>query len=550
MIHLVSSVFAGSASKWIAATVNIVFALLTLWMVRKILYLFGCDDKEMDLISIFLILSPGIIQNLSFFRMYVMVMFMVALCTYWILKSFDTKRTVKFYAGISIIAIVGTLTHYYFLIYLFFISLFFGLYLLFNRKFVDAVKYILSMLVAGGGCYIIFPAMIKHIFDGYRGKQAFENINTDISVYWDRLKTVWSLVNKDLFGGCLMIVICICCFVYVAWGGKPKRDSQKLWMWGCMGGACIGYFMLVAKIAAYTVARYMYPIYAVALVFVLLALKRFLDLVIGGELRISIMLWAVVLGVMISGGYKDVYWEFLYLNSDALLETAASYREVDCLYAYKSGEQWKLQSNYMEVKNYRRAIFFENSVDQLAEMQDLCKESEFVLYIVDCDAEAVISQIMKLCPQINAYDKLGSYAYATSYHLYGKDIVSDKGYLKNYDQTLYLNCEEEKGNICVSEDETLVMTLKSMESDYYNLYLQNGVVDLEYGVLAEGQNIQKFWSNGTDAQKWNLAENADGTVTIYAYNSNYCLTYDDAGNIVIGSYNQDDARQKWWFQSE
>ncbi len=47
-----------------------------------------------------------------------------------------------------------------------------------------------------------------------------------------------------------------------------------------------------------------------------------------------------------------------------------------------------------------------------------------------------------------------------------------------------------------------------------------------------------------------LAENADGTVTIYAYSSNYCLTYDDTGNIFIGGYSPDDVRQKWWFQVE
>lgn len=217
-----------------------------------------------------------------------------------------------------------------------------------------------------------------------------------------------------------MIVICVCCFAYVAWADKQKRDSQKLWMWYCMGGACIGYFLLVAKIAVYAVARYMYPIYAVALVLVLLALKRFLDLVLKGYSRTNIMIWAVVLGVMISCAYKDVRWEFLYLDSDELLEKAASYKDVDCLYVYKAGEQWKAQSSYMEVRNYRRAVFFENNVDQLVKLQDLCKESEFVLYIVDCDAETVISQIMNLCPQINAYDKMGRYIYATSYHLYSK----------------------------------------------------------------------------------------------------------------------------------
>lgn len=176
-VHLVSSIFAGSCSKWIAGSVNVAFILFTLWMVRKILCLFECDEKEINLISIFFIVSTGMMNVVSFLRMYVMAMFMVTLCAWWLLSFIEKKRTLKFYVGMTLIAVCGALTHYYFLLYLFFLSLIFGLYLIVNRKFSDAIKYIASMLVAGGGSCLIFPAMLQHIFlGGYRGEQSFENL--------------------------------------------------------------------------------------------------------------------------------------------------------------------------------------------------------------------------------------------------------------------------------------------------------------------------------------------------------------------------------------
>lgn len=292
----------------------------------------------------------------------------------------------------------------------------------------------------------------------------------------------------------------------------------------------------------------MYPIYAVAMVFVILGIKRLLDFILREHIEGTVLLWALVLGIMTYGGFKNCTWPTLYLSSETLLEKAATFENVTCLYVYERGNSWKVGCNYLEVKNYKQVAFFEDNVDALSTMYDLCKEDEFVLYIIGHDAESTISQIMKYCPQINAYDKLGSFGYATSYHLYGKDIVAERGYLTNFDRTLYLGCQED-GNLYTSETEELLMTLQPKGADYYNLYIQNTVMDLDHGVLAEGQNIQKFEPNGTDAQKWKLVENDDGSVTIYTYNSTeYCLTYDDARNVCLGKYNPEDARQKWWFQ--
>lgn len=177
LVHIISSIFIDSCSKWIAGAINIAFLLLTFLMMRKILCLFECDEKEKDLISIFFIISTGMMNATSYLRMYVMAMFMVTLCAWWILRSVNEERSVKFYVSMAVLAVCGALTHYYFLLYLFFISLFFGLYLIINRKFLDAVKYIVAMLVAGGGSCLIFPAMLQHIFmGGYRGEESFEKL--------------------------------------------------------------------------------------------------------------------------------------------------------------------------------------------------------------------------------------------------------------------------------------------------------------------------------------------------------------------------------------
>lgn len=491
-VHIISSIFVGSCSKWIAGAVNIAFMLLSLWMVRKIIYIFDCTEQEKDLISTFFVFSVGMMNATSFLRMYVMTMFMVTLCAWWLLNFVDQKRTIKFYVGMTVIAVCGTLTHYYFLLYLFFISFFFGLYLLANKRILDAVKYIVSMFVAGGVSYLIFPAMPRHIFLGGRGEQSFDNFRGGIDSYWNQLKAFWKFIDNDLFGGYLLAIVCICCFLLIASSVKEKRVSaptNKKWMWLLLGGPCICYFLLVAKIAVYITERYMYPIYAVAMVFVVLAVKSFFDSILHDYLKGRVFLWAMVLGIMTFGCYKNCTWPTLYRSTDALLKKSASYQDVSCLYVYKRVNSWKLQPSYMEVKNYKSVVFFEDNIDELIEMYDLCKEEDFVLYVVDCNAESIISQIMEYCPQINAYEKLGSYGYATSYYLYGKDLISDTGYLRSFDKTFYLGCDEESGNICVSETGELLRAIKAKDMDYYNLYVQNGLLDLYHGVLTEGQNI-------------------------------------------------------------
>lgn len=61
-------------------------------------------------------------------------------------------------------SITGALTHYYFIVYLFFLCIAFGIYLLLCKRYRDVIVFILSMAGSGSIAVMIFPNMIKHMF--------------------------------------------------------------------------------------------------------------------------------------------------------------------------------------------------------------------------------------------------------------------------------------------------------------------------------------------------------------------------------------------------
>lgn len=80
---------------------------------------FYINDKIfIDFISIIFITSEGILQNISFFRMYVMAMFWITLTAYLFVKALIEKVCWKHWILIDLVAVSGALTHYYCIIYL------------------------------------------------------------------------------------------------------------------------------------------------------------------------------------------------------------------------------------------------------------------------------------------------------------------------------------------------------------------------------------------------------------------------------------------------
>ena len=417
-VHIMS-VFAGQRfSRWTAGVINIFYMSLTLWSFREILKLFGIKGKKLTLFSLFFVLSPAILNNVSFFRMYTMAIFFATRMMYLIL-SYRKRENLRFYLEMIAMAICGVLTQYYLIFYLFFLSLIYGISLLYEKQWKKAGMYILSMGVAGGLTYLIFPGIVKHLTTG-RGAEGIENFSQGLEIHWTNLKEYYRILNEQLFGNWFFIFVVVIAIAYMIKKLKFPKETRITdpWMLSYMIVPVVGYVVIVAKVAPYNTDRYVMSIHAIVISLTVLGLNWIVESYIKDKELIRNGLLVCACTTLLVNIWSGFDWKYLYLSSEEHINKIAEYSDVDGLVVLDVG--WKISGNFVEMTKLGSLTFFQNEIDALEEMDELKNKEEFVLYAVSCDEEAVIEQIYEICPQINAAEYIGKSDSAQIYHLYHK----------------------------------------------------------------------------------------------------------------------------------
>lgn len=201
LLHSICSLCAGRFSLWYAAVINICFAMFSLYFLRKLIVLFCHERMIADYASVLFVLSTGVLQNVSFLRMYVMAMFWVTLTAYLFLKAFDGEFSYKFLIQIGLTAIAGALTHYYCIIYLCATCFACGICLIIQKRWKDIISLIICMAISAGISIAVFPAMLSHMFSGYRGTQSIDNMTQGTMLeHWERIKSFYQFINVQMLG--------------------------------------------------------------------------------------------------------------------------------------------------------------------------------------------------------------------------------------------------------------------------------------------------------------------------------------------------------------
>lgn len=424
-LYVISFCFKGVFTKWIGGGINIICILLALIAVRKLSAILGHSEWETRLISIFFVLSPGILMQVAFMRMYVMAMCEVTWLTYLIIKN-KQQESDKYYVLIGMLCVAGGLTHYYFLIYLFFISAFYCLYLVFSRKIASLFKYIITMACAGGAVCAIFPAILSHIFGGEsRGKESFDNLHGDIAQLWDKIKFFYNKINSLLFGGIifLLCVWALCVIIYMVRKegiieliGKCRNLNSNL----IYGLAVICYFLLTAKISVGHNERYVYLVFGVMIVGVLHGVVVVMGWYISQNKKELQKITILLMTVMLFLSIKNCGWDYCFYNSDQLVETIGmQYGHLNALCVVDSVKhQNKIRERFLEICKLKSITFFEKNVNELENMEHLRDNDMFILYVTDdVYIEEIVREIKEYCPQIDLCEKLGEGSRYTDVYL-------------------------------------------------------------------------------------------------------------------------------------
>lgn len=416
LLHIICTLFPETFSMQYAAIINILFQLLTFAVLRLFLKSLILEKKIINIISVAYIMSPGILSITTFLRMYVCVIFWNLLFTYIIFENMNEQKS-RNYVGICIVTICGALTHYYFIIYSFFLSLIVCLWGLIEKHIKEVGKYIVTMTIAGGTSILVFPAIIGHMFRSNRGVQSIDNLKS--SNILEQLRIYGGLLDENLFGDMLLFGIIV---IIITVGLKVKRfglgesfSKEKKYI--CLSFAIVGYIAFVAKSAPMNEMRYLSPIFAVVYPLFLVVLFRCICFLFSGRRCINYIYGIIVL-VMLIEGWHDYEWEYLYRDTKDRVEYAANegnQAQGICVYNY----DWAVLHSYREISQVKDIIFYRaNDYNEFVERSiDLELEKEIALFIVGKEAHVFINRFMEEHPEYVLKKDNGQFKYVHSFYL-------------------------------------------------------------------------------------------------------------------------------------
>jgi len=166
VINAVSSLFPGVFSKWLGLSVNLVFWSATLVLVYRASFLLNKNRR----ISAFTVAVYGLSQialsSVLMIRMYALSTMLTVLLVYLLLKIEKDGKTFR-YLFVILTVFAGALTHYNFIIFAFFLTAAYDLYLIVNKKYPQLFKFSAAALI---GVFLMFLAF-PYVLDQFAAKK-------------------------------------------------------------------------------------------------------------------------------------------------------------------------------------------------------------------------------------------------------------------------------------------------------------------------------------------------------------------------------------------
>jgi len=427
LVHFVSSFFVNTYSKWFAGIINIIFATLTLFVMRKTVIKLTNSKFAIFFVMCCFIFSAGVLSASTFFRMYIVAMFFTTLISYTFITGIE-KCDVKFYLTLFIASVLGALTHYYFIVFLVFSCIVFGVILLLRKQWKNLGIFTGTMILAGATAIMSFPTMLRHLFGNTnRGAETMNILaESSIDILWSKLKSSFSILNGQLFGNIFwwLIAIELVFVVMIFFKYKWKKDKkittllknnvQSIQKWSVLCIPVFLYYVFISNIAVYLTDRYFHLIYGLLILIVVTTLCIVVEKMIPAKFA-----FVGLFIILIYSTFKefDENWFYLYRGTQPFLDKAATYDNVDCLHVFN--KIYEIDPSFYEARNYDRIVFVPYGDFESFDGLELNTQNGLIITVGNvCDFELLKSEINKIWPELDNYEKLGEHSFSSSYYFY------------------------------------------------------------------------------------------------------------------------------------
>lgn len=327
-------------SKWPGIILNmIIYAFITIFMYLILQKLFEgkSHDKEKATILAFVSsITMASLTNVIYIRMYALSTLNILITTFLHMKLLDSEKiNPKLLVAIGVSALIGSLTHYYYLFYLAMLYITFAIKYIKDKKFKDLIYYTLTMGIAGILSLIIFPYSIQHMFFGYRGQGVISKL-TNVPEFANSIKEYLKKINKFAFNNLMKpIILAIIAFVIYKLIRKQKVMKEKNKYINYILLSTLFYFLLVAVASPWIELRYIMPVCGLIFVITLFYYEEIVCNLLSEKINNIIMIVTLLIILIAPVAFK-IEPEVAYTDKKEIVSKLENELNVPTLYLFNS----------------------------------------------------------------------------------------------------------------------------------------------------------------------------------------------------------------------
>lgn len=383
LLRVASSFTVDNFSKWTGITLNIIIFIGS----SILIYLIASRIFHSKIMALLVCAFSGFtflaLESTVYIRMYELANFNILLLIYLQLRILD-KENLKFVHCVPIIIalLMGGLTHYYFFICAAVIYIMYVVKCIREKSYHNLIMYTIAVIVAAVIFLLIFPYAIQHVFFGYRGLSAGDELG-----YFEKVVKFLDILVKNLSGYFLIFIPLI---LYIATRKKAKKHTDKI-IDDCINWLLlplIAYFLIVVKNAPYIELRYMIPIGSVTVISIIYFIWKFLKQYYKSEdvILIAVILCIVMIIAPFIEGNKLF---FTYSKFDHIADKVVE-KELPIIYIFDKNRDRFLDDLYLFTLSDKSIVIDSQNLEDFE--KDIQNQEKYILI---CNNQEIANEFLK-----------------------------------------------------------------------------------------------------------------------------------------------------------
>lgn len=413
-LNTLMSLFYNRFYKWFGIGLNALYSLISCCgIITLVLNLDKSRYRYMlaGIAGLAYALSPAMISNVMFTRMYTMsAMWTIIYANIFVVLMRNLQCARRRFIGLAaaggVVCYLSFLTHYFCLIMAFFLTLGACIYAVVRReRIVRMLGYGCAMVAAIGLAVLTFPASIRHIFSGYRGKDAIQGLaNGD---FFGMLRMFAPIINKNFFGG-LMVFALLIMGLAVAVGiffavRRRKSGIPVTYIWTVtiiLSGGMLSVWVLsrVSLFVGDVSSRFFYPVGAVMIPVMAYCISKAGVLVwaewfAGRKYWLAGILMALVALSWNIAGLAQGNILFLYRDKEANVEYSKENAQYPVVVVYGYDIRYRAWYIANELWPFDRVVYVNYNGGEYVLDNETLKTAEKLIIYMDCPEDILESLI-------------------------------------------------------------------------------------------------------------------------------------------------------------